>query len=215
MLWQSERGWWSLLSKCCSLTRIPSWIIYQPQFTLPVLVTAAGCRQWPWCQNIFRSKVWRNLFFIRVQSCKVVDKIRPSSIRLPKLLRGTFYVVRKVRIMQFTQGRRRQDIYRYKLSTFFSLLLYILTYIRRFVRGMDKIKEGRDTLWLYQLLQKHLLICCTKLHYIDLYGPLLSLSHIDIWYLVSNNPEICQKRWKMTFRKKGKIFRVGSNWPII
>ena len=71
------------------------------------------------------------------------------------------------------------------------------------------------TLWLYQLLQKHLLICGTKLHYIDLYGPLLSLSHIDIWYLVSNNPEICQKSWKMTYRKKGKIFRDGSNCPII
>ena len=33
---------------------------------------------------------------------------------------------------------------------------------------------------LYQLLQKHLLICRTKLHYIDFNGPLLSLSHIDI-----------------------------------
>ena len=37
------------------------------------------------------------------------------------------------------------------------------------------------TLWLYQLLQKHLLICRTKLHYIDFYGPLMPSSHIDIW----------------------------------
>ena len=70
------------------------------------------------------------------------------------------------------------------------------------------------TLWLYQLLQKHLLICCTKLHYIDFDGPLMSLSHIDIWYLVSNNPTICQTSWKMTYRKKAKIFGVGSKWHI-
>ena len=85
------------------------------------------------------------------------------------------------------------------------------------VVGSTNINWGYkvNTGWLYQLIQKHLLICCTKLHYIDFYGPSMSSSHIDIWYLVSNNPEICQKRWKMTFRKKGKIFRVGSNWPII
>ena len=68
---------------------------------------------------------------------------------------------------------------------------------------------------MYQLIQKHLLICCTILHYIDFCRPLMSSSHTDIWYLVSNNPEICQKSWKMTYRKKGKIFRDGSNCPII
>ena len=68
--------------------------------------------------------------------------------------------------------------------------------------------------WLYQLIQKHLQIYYTKLHYIDLYGPLMSLSHMDIWYLVSNNPKICQKSWEMTSRKKGKIFRVASIWHI-
>ena len=35
--------------------------------------------------------------------------------------------------------------------------------------------------WLYQLLQKHLLIYHTKLHYIDFYGPLMPLSYMDIW----------------------------------
>ena len=68
---------------------------------------------------------------------------------------------------------------------------------------------------LYQLIQKHLQIYHTKLHYIDFYGPLMSLSHMDIWYLVSNNPKICQKSLEMTSRKKGKIFRVASNCPII
>ena len=38
---------------------------------------------------------------------------------------------------------------------------------------------------------------------------------MDIWYLVSNNPKICQKSLEMTSRKKGKIFRVASNCPII
>ena len=70
------------------------------------------------------------------------------------------------------------------------------------------------TLWLYQLIQKHLQIYHTKLHYIDFYGPLMSSSHMDIWYLVSNNPKICQKSLEMTSRKKGKIFRVASIWHI-
>ena len=49
---------------------------------------------------------------------------------------------------------------------------------------------------MYQLLQKYLLICRTILHYIDLYGPLMSSSHIDIWYLVSNNPVNMPKKFK-------------------
>ena len=78
----------------------------------------------------------------------------------------------------------------------------------------NMISELISTGWLYQLIQKHLQIYYTKLHYIDLYGPLMSLSHMDIWYLVSNNPKICQKSLEMTSRKKGKIFRVASIWHI-
>ena len=71
---------------------------------------------------------------------------------------------------------------------------------------------GGITLWSYQLLQKHLLLYHTKLHYVDFYGPLMPSSHIDIWYLVSHTPDICQKSWKMSSRKKDQTFTVGSNW---
>ena len=48
-------------------------------------------------------------------------------------------------------------------------------------------KESKESaiimcaLWSYQLIQKHLLIYYTKLHYVDFYGPLMPSSHIDIW----------------------------------
>ena len=45
--------------------------------------------------------------------------------------------------------------------------------------------------WSYQLIQKHLLFYSTKLHLNDFYAPPLPSSHTDIWYLVSNYPEIC------------------------
>ena len=56
--------------------------------------------------------------------------------------------------------------------------------------------------WSYQLLQKHLLIYSTKLHLNDFYAHPLSSSHTDIWYLVSNNPDICQISCKTAPRKK-------------
>ena len=59
--------------------------------------------------------------------------------------------------------------------------------------------------WLYQLLQKHLLIYSNKLHLNDFYATPLPLSHADIWYLVSNNPYLCQISCETVHRKKAQI----------
>ena len=69
---------------------------------------------------------------------------------------------------------------------------------------MLKIKRvfQKYTLWSYQLLQKHLLIYSTKMHLNDFHATPLPSSHIDIWYLVAYNPEICQISWEKVPRKK-------------
>ena len=92
-----------------------------------------------------------------------------------------------------------------------SIYLYLLLDIYAYEKSP---RESTSTLWSYQLLQKGRRFSAAKLHYIDFNGPLMPLSCIDIRYWVSYNPEICQKSWKMTSRKKDKIFRVGSNLHI-
>ena len=85
-----------------------------------------------------------------------------------------------------------------------------LLYVGRLV-WLDILEVwNTSTGWLYQLIQKHLLIYSTKLHLNDFYAPPLPLSNTDIWYLVSNNPEICQISCKIVPRKKVRFLELAQ-----
>ena len=61
-------------------------------------------------------------------------------------------------------------------------------YIAMVAKILQAIKlQGDHINW------QHLLLYSTKLHLNDFYAPPLPSSHTEIWYLVSNNPEICQR----------------------
>ena len=71
-----------------------------------------------------------------------------------------------------------------------------------------------NTLWLYKLILKHLPNYRTKFYYIDFVWPLTPSSLMDIWYLVSNKQEICQKSWKMACRKKVRFLGLAQIYPF-
>ena len=71
-----------------------------------------------------------------------------------------------------------------------------------------------STLWSYKLILKHLPNYRTKFYYIDFVWPLTPSSLMDIWYLVSNKQEICQKSWKMACRKKVRFLGLAQIYPF-